>query len=71
MTAIETVREALLDNGRIVEYDICSRDIRTVNDPKCRYLGIGTVYSINGVRQEHGARMHFWAKKRDGVMETT
>ena len=56
-------REALLDNGQIVEYDIMSRDKYAVLDPNYRYLGTGTIYAINGAVVSDKGRKHFWVRK--------
>jgi hypothetical protein len=61
----EIVREALLEDGRIVEYDVCSRDKQAFSGLKYRILGKGTTYSINGVRQTDNNPKWFWVKKEN------
>lgn len=56
-------KEALLEDGRIVAYDICCRDKSHVDDALYRLLGKGTVYSINGVRQTNNHTFWFWSKR--------
>ena len=59
-------RIARLENGELVEYDECSSNLTADNDSisrKKRFLGVGTIWEINGVRQEDPDKYGFWKFK--------
>jgi hypothetical protein len=59
----EICKEVLLEDGRIVAYDVCSRDKQAFSGLFYRLLGKGTIYAINGVRQPDSTPKWFWVKK--------
>lgn len=52
-------------NGKIMDYDLCSEDIKSYNDWKrpIKYLGYGKIYSVNNVKQNFTKNHHFWIFK--------
>jgi hypothetical protein len=61
----QPAREALLDDGRIVEYDVYSRDKYTYADLFYLYLGAGTIYRINGAAVRDTGRKFFYLRKKN------
>lgn len=50
--------------GKKVEYDFCSEEENTYTDiKKKKYLGRGTIFSVNGVEQSGKQEHHFWIHK--------
>ena len=59
----EPKRMCKLDNGTVVRYDVCSQD-KNDYDPKIfAYIGFGTIFSINDVRQIGAHQYHFFERK--------
>lgn len=63
---VQAKREALLESGAIVEYDVMSTDKYAFNELFYRYLGCGTIYKINGRAGNDRGRKHFWCKRNRG-----
>jgi len=57
----EPIRIAKLENGEEVPYDLCSEN----NDghPNFKYIGFGTIWTINGVNQNSERKYHFFKCK--------
>lgn len=62
-TTSNTIRECMLENGHIVEYDIMSRDRYNVNEKFYRFIGRGVIYKINGLPANDTNKKFFWVKK--------
>lgn len=62
------VMECQLEDGRVVEYDLCGNSRNCYDDIQQEkiYLGTGSIYSVNGHRQTYTKINHFWAWK-DGA----
>lgn len=56
--------EAKID-GNIVSYECCaeSKDAYDNRENKLDYLGVGTIYSVEGVLQTGIEVRHFWKNK--------
>lgn len=52
---------AKLENGNFSEYDECCKV--KLNNPSLIFLGKGTIYSYNGVRQRDDEEFYFYARK--------
>jgi hypothetical protein len=54
--------KALLDNGQIVEYDLCHDKPVSyyVNPDKYEFLGKGIIYEVNGYKQTGSEKYLFW-----------
>lgn len=62
---LDPVRVCLLDNGIKARYDMCHPIARTplVEETTIwKYLGTGTIYSINSVKQIGEDRYHFYER---------
>lgn len=60
----ESACKVKLKNGEIVYYDLCGKsknDYTSVENKE--YLGKGTIYEINGVRQSFTEVERFWRFK--------
>lgn len=63
--AVPVVRVAMID-GKEVQYDVCTSTRSSIGpEIKWHYLGVGYIYSINGIVQGYGPDdvMHFWVHK--------
>lgn len=53
--------------GKEVNYSACSSERNAYQDAEksgfFKYLGKGTIYTINGTKQSGNRRLHFWASK--------
>lgn len=66
------IRKARLDNGRLVEYDMCSRvEISNNKQRMLVFLGVGVIESINSISQKSEDGMFFYAfKNRFKLLKT-
>ena len=62
---MEITRIAKLSNGKLVRYDACANN-RVVKDYRkvFRYIGKGTIFSINGREQSRGKQYYFWVYRK-------
>lgn len=63
----DAITECILEDGTIHEYVLCSetKDNNSwVDENTMKYLGIGRVYSVGGVKVNSSRpSSHFWGKK--------
>lgn len=56
--------ECKLEDGTIRQYDACSQvDVDYDYGPKFQRIGIGEIWTINGVRKSFRNKYHFWIRK--------
>ena len=59
LTQGTVVKNALIDN-QIIEYDTCSSICRTLPDKGFKYIGTGTIHSVNGIEQKANTQYSFF-----------
>lgn len=55
---------AKLEDGLLVEYDVCGERREGVYNPKVfEYIGTGVIHSVDGVEQNWDRKVHFWKRR--------